>query len=188
MSKRVTKKKNISIISTSDSEDELEAKPKNVKRKLKEKTEEDKAPKPKKAKLNSKKVTTKYDIPTSSNNNLSTSWEIHELLSEQFSLDIARCRNIVRLFEGDNTIPFICRYRKEVVGEVLTPEKMRDIKTAYNHILELKSKIIKTINNLESRNLLNNELKCTLLCVRNLDELELVVCMNYISYFRQINI
>lgn len=54
---------------------------------------------------------------------------------------------------------------------------MRDLKTGYINILELQNKINKTIQSLEKRNLLNKELKSTLLCVRNMDELELVVCI-----------
>lgn len=35
-------------------------------------------------------------VPSKTAPLLSTTWEVHELLAEQFSLDVNRCRNIVR--------------------------------------------------------------------------------------------
>lgn len=53
---------------------------------------------------------------------LTASWTEPELLAQLQQLDYATAQNIVRLFEDDNTIPFICRYRKEVIGD-LSPDQ-----------------------------------------------------------------
>lgn len=45
-------------------------------------------------------------------------WTDVELLSELQNIDLRRSSNIIKLFEDDNTIPFICRYRKDMIGNI----------------------------------------------------------------------
>lgn len=48
-------------------------------------------------------------------------WTQPQLLSELQNIDFQTSLNIIQLFEKDNTIPFICRYRKELIGDI-TPD------------------------------------------------------------------
>lgn len=52
----------------------------------------------------------------------STSWTDEQLLSEIQNIDHRTSANIIKLLNNDNTIPFICRYRKELIGD-LTPDQ-----------------------------------------------------------------
>lgn len=52
----------------------------------------------------------------------SEEWNVVDLLGEFSELDQWRARNIVKLFDDENTIPFICRYRKEMIGD-MDPER-----------------------------------------------------------------
>lgn len=46
------------------------------------------------------------------------SWTADELLSQLQHIDRTTSANIIRLFDDDNTIPFICRYRRELIGKI----------------------------------------------------------------------
>lgn len=46
------------------------------------------------------------------------SWTAEQLLSNLQNIDLATSANIIRLFDEDNTIPFICRYRRELTGNI----------------------------------------------------------------------
>ena len=48
----------------------------------------------------------------------SKGWTDQQLLSDLQRLDPHTSSNIIRLFEDDNTIPFICRYRRELIGDI----------------------------------------------------------------------
>lgn len=47
-----------------------------------------------------------------------TSWNEAEVLTETFNTSVNTMKNIVQLLHEDNTIPFICRYRKELTGNI----------------------------------------------------------------------
>lgn len=46
------------------------------------------------------------------------SWTAEQLLSNLQNIDLTTSANIIRLFDEDNTIPFICRYRRELTGNI----------------------------------------------------------------------
>lgn len=45
-------------------------------------------------------------------------WTDEQLLSQLQYLDVDTSSNIVRLFDEGNTIPFMCRYRRELIGNL----------------------------------------------------------------------
>lgn len=49
-------------------------------------------------------------------------WTDEQLLSELQHIDQGTSANIIRLFNDDNTIPFMCRYRRELIGD-LSPDQ-----------------------------------------------------------------
>jgi transcriptional accessory protein Tex/SPT6 len=87
------------------------------------------------------------------------------------NLDLPRARNIVKLFKEDNTVPFICRYRKELIGE-MTPDELRDVKISYNQILQVHTKAEVVMKNLDKDQKLTDDLKHDLLCAKTIDEIE----------------
>lgn len=51
-----------------------------------------------------------------------SSWTDEQLLADIQRIDYTTSVNIIRLFNNDNTIPFICRYRRELIGD-LSPDQ-----------------------------------------------------------------
>ena len=41
-----------------------------------------------------------------------------QVLSERTDIELWVCANIIRLFNDDNTIPFIIRYRRELINNL----------------------------------------------------------------------
>lgn len=100
-------------------------------------------------------------------------WNIFELLSETAHIDCNTSRNIVDLFENENTIPFICRYRRDLIGHNITPERLRDIKTTYTEIVTLRKKAETIITTIEKENaVVPREVKDEIMCAKTKEELE----------------
>lgn len=60
--------------------------------------------------------------PTTEQSSRSQPWNEAELLSGSYNISKNIMENIVELFQKDNTIPFMCRYRKDLIGNIL-PDK-----------------------------------------------------------------
>lgn len=65
-------------------------------------------------------ATDAHHVEAKSTNCTSTgsSWTAEQLLSNLQNLDRTTSANIIRLFDDENTIPFICRYRRELTGNM----------------------------------------------------------------------
>lgn len=50
-----------------------------------------------------------------------------QVLSERTNIELWVCANIIRLFNDDNTIPFIIRYRKELINN-LDADSLREVR------------------------------------------------------------
>lgn len=55
--------------------------------------------------------------------NIKPAWSAVQLLSDLQHIDRETSANITQLFEEDNTIPFICRYRRELIGN-MSPDQL----------------------------------------------------------------
>lgn len=51
-----------------------------------------------------------------------STWKNEELLSQLKNIDYETSSNIVRLFDQGDTIPFLCRYRRELIGNFTADE------------------------------------------------------------------
>ncbi|XP_046803831.1 uncharacterized protein YdcI [Lucilia cuprina] len=98
-------------------------------------------------------------------------WTIDELLAETTNIEPRAARNIVQLFENENTIPFICRYRRDLVDHI-EPEKLRDIKNSYTEIVNLRKKAETIVTQLEKENVIDEEIRTEMLCAKTSEELE----------------
>ena len=77
-------------------------------------------------------------------------WTDAQYVSEVANINYKVAENLIRLFNEDNTIPFIARYRKNITG-CMEPEQLRSIKETYDKAKMIKhraSTIIKTIDKL----------------------------------------
>ncbi|RZC39162.1 S1 RNA-binding domain-containing protein 1, partial [Asbolus verrucosus] len=100
-------------------------------------------------------------------------WSEHELLAEQQNLTLNVAKNIVKLFEDGNTVPFIARYRRDVTNN-MSPETLREVKETYEEIIVLKNKINTVVKNLEKTEVLTEQLKHNITSSRSIEELEYV--------------
>lgn len=65
-----------------------------------------------------KPKTSKTLSKASSDIRFTEQWTPQQLLADIQNLDERTSANIIRLFDEDNTIPFICRYRRELTGDI----------------------------------------------------------------------
>ncbi|EDV54119.2 uncharacterized protein LOC6555134 [Drosophila erecta] len=98
-------------------------------------------------------------------------WNIHELLAETENIQPQAAQNIVQLFENENTIPFICRYRRDLVDH-MAPDRLRDIRNTYIEIVDLRKKAEHIVGQLERENSINAEIREELMCAKTNEELE----------------
>ncbi|XP_032596019.1 S1 RNA-binding domain-containing protein 1 isoform X2 [Drosophila grimshawi] len=114
---------------------------------------------------------------TSSTTNRSSFWErrkvwnVYELLAETEHIQPTAARNIVQLFENENTIPFICRYRRDLVDHI-TPDRLRDIRNTYTDIVDLRKRAENIVTQLERDSVLNTDIREELMCAKTAEELE----------------
>lgn len=127
----------------------------------------------------------------------SGSWTAEELLSNLQHIDRATSANIIRLFDEDNTIPFICRYRRELTGNMDADRwedwnesvhvgtrtiiavsfifSLRDIKVSYNHIKNIQSRTETILKDLAKKNILTDQIRQEIVAAKSLDELDHLV-------------
>lgn len=67
-------------------------------------------------------------------------WLDYELLAEKEEISIDLARTITKLFDDDNTIPFLCRYRRHIIQDT-PPEKLRDIQATLHSVRDLQYKV-----------------------------------------------
>ncbi|CAG9767210.1 unnamed protein product [Ceutorhynchus assimilis] len=184
--KQKKKKSNKKILSfelfTSDEDDAFKTAPKAAKkRKLANHNE---ATEPKKSKPKQAKATKKKEAPEevehleTSNNSLNVSiensspmWDESMLLAEKSFIDEDVAKNLIKLWEEGNTIPFIARYRKNVIKD-MTPEDLRTVKENYSEICVLKKKMITVAKAVTSLGKLDNKLQGNIFTARTVEELD----------------
>lgn len=113
-------------------------------------------------------------------------WSIHELLAETEHIEPQAAKNIVQLFENDNTIPFICRYRKDLINHII-PEKLRDIKSTYTEIVDLRKKATAIVEQLQENNVITEDMGTEMLCAKTKEELEFLVSINSTNFIDETN-
>lgn len=96
-------------------------------------------------------------------------WADYELVASRENISIDRAKTIVHLLKEDNTVPFLCRYRRNLIGWDTTPEKLQSIKSAYKEVAEIKTKAQNVIKTLEKKGQLSKEIKEELLKAKSLD-------------------
>ncbi|KAK4875071.1 hypothetical protein RN001_011493 [Aquatica leii] len=144
---------------------ELPVKKKSVKRKHEQSDSDDEKPQ--------KLVKTLASSSNNSKTNCKPFWEDYELITGIECINDVVAKRIIKLFDDDNTIPFIARYRKDVTGG-LTPNQLHNIKEEYDTVKKLKIKIKTAITAIEKLGKMSPSLKNIILGVRSVEELEYI--------------
>ncbi|CAL8300330.1 unnamed protein product [Merluccius merluccius] len=104
-------------------------------------------------------------------NELNMNWDLIELVSTLTCVERWVCVNIVKLLHEENTVPFMVRYRKDMINH-MDADAVRDVQLVYDEICHLSKKTQSVIQTLRKDGLLNAELENNLRNCRSLDELD----------------
>lgn len=100
-------------------------------------------------------------------------WKEADLLAQTEGLDDWVAKNLVKLFEEDNTIPFIARYRKEMTRN-MEPEQLRHAKETFEEIKHVQHKAASMIKTIEKLKKLTPTIRRSIVCAKSLSELDLI--------------
>ncbi|MFT7805995.1 S1 RNA-binding domain-containing protein 1 isoform X2 [Arapaima gigas] len=98
-------------------------------------------------------------------------WDVIEVLSERLQLDRWVCTNLVQLFQEENTIPFIVRYRKELINH-MDADDVREVQLALEELCAVSKKCHSICQTLKKEGVLNADLEEALKNCRTTNELE----------------
>lgn len=60
-------------------------------------------------------------------------WDPARVIAERLNVEEWVAHNVVNMFDQENTLPFIARYRKEKTGN-MDVEKLREIQNSYSQL------------------------------------------------------
>ncbi|XP_060610383.2 S1 RNA-binding domain-containing protein 1 [Anolis sagrei] len=98
-------------------------------------------------------------------------WDIVKVLSQRTGIEEWVCANIIRLFNDDNTIPFIARYRKELINN-LEADALREVQQVLEELHSVAKKVHGSIQKLKKEGKLSGSLLTALLNCRTSEELD----------------
>ncbi|XP_029414492.1 S1 RNA-binding domain-containing protein 1 isoform X2 [Nannospalax galili] len=98
-------------------------------------------------------------------------WDIVQVLSERTNIEFWVCANIIRLFNDDNTIPFIIRYRKELINN-LDADSLREVRQTLEELRALAKKVHSAIQKIKKEGKMSECLLKALLNCKTFEELE----------------
>uniref|UniRef100_A0A803TRY5 S1 RNA-binding domain-containing protein 1 n=1 Tax=Anolis carolinensis TaxID=28377 RepID=A0A803TRY5_ANOCA len=98
-------------------------------------------------------------------------WDIVKVLSQRTGIEEWVCANIIRLFNDDNTIPFIARYRKELINN-LEADALREVQQVLEELHSVAKKVHGAIQKLKKEGKLSGNLLTALLNCRTSEELD----------------
>uniref|UniRef100_A0A7N8XBZ7 S1 RNA binding domain 1 n=1 Tax=Mastacembelus armatus TaxID=205130 RepID=A0A7N8XBZ7_9TELE len=102
-------------------------------------------------------------------NELNMTWDMMELLSTLTCVERWVCVNIITLLREENTVPFIVRYRKEMINH-MDADAIRDVQLVFEDSLAKKTQSV--IQTLKKDGVLTAELEQNLRSCRSADELD----------------
>ncbi|XP_068083252.1 S1 RNA-binding domain-containing protein 1 isoform X2 [Anabrus simplex] len=112
-----------------------------------------------------------FDLLPTGGKELDVDWDAAEVVAEIQQIEVHIARNITRLLDEDNTIPFIARYRKELTNN-MEPEKIRHVKETYEMLKLVKQKAASIEKYIAKQDALTPVIEKALRCARTLSELE----------------
>ncbi|KAL7639440.1 UNVERIFIED_CONTAM: hypothetical protein RMT77_009941 [Armadillidium vulgare] len=71
-------------------------------------------------------------------------WDPSKVIAERQGVEEWQAKNVINMFDQENTLPFIARYRKEKTGN-MEVEKLREIQNSYSQLKQVQEKVSKII-------------------------------------------
>uniref|UniRef100_A0A8C6DET7 S1 RNA-binding domain-containing protein 1 n=1 Tax=Moschus moschiferus TaxID=68415 RepID=A0A8C6DET7_MOSMO len=113
----------------------------------------------------------RFPANTSHIEEVEMNWDIVQVLSERTDIELWVCANIIRLFNDDNTIPFIVRYRKELINN-LDADSLREVQQTLEELWAVEKKAYSTIQKIKKEGKMSECLLKALLNCKTFEELE----------------
>ncbi|CAH0406400.1 unnamed protein product [Chilo suppressalis] len=113
------------------------------------------------------------DSSDNKNDNIFILWDEAEMLSNTGKIPQKLAENFIKLVNEGCTLPFIARYRKAAVDNLM-PDKLQDLYDNYQNVSQLKKKVKAVLETLKKTKKLTPEIEKSILNARNLSELDLV--------------
>uniref|UniRef100_A0A8C3AZM2 S1 RNA binding domain 1 n=1 Tax=Cyclopterus lumpus TaxID=8103 RepID=A0A8C3AZM2_CYCLU len=101
-------------------------------------------------------------------NELNMNWDLTEVL---MGLLQWVCVNVIGLLREENTVPFMVRYRKELINH-MDADAVRDVQLIYEELCSLAKKTQSVVQTLKKDGILTAELEQNLKSCRSADELD----------------
>ncbi|KAJ8722577.1 hypothetical protein PYW07_003757 [Mythimna separata] len=149
------------------------------KKSVKKSESTEKIPKSKETKVSKSKVTK----PPAENNdevdlfdnheNIPNVWNEAEMLAQVERIPLQLAKNLIGLLTEGCTLPFIARYRKTAVDNLM-PDRLQELHESYENITQLKKKVKSVIETLKKSKKLTPDIEKGILNARNLSELDLI--------------
>lgn len=100
-----------------------------------------------------------------------TEWTVIDYIQEINDVDKRIVENVVKLFEEDNTIPFIARYRRGITGS-MTPDELRALKDSYEQANVIKHRAATIIKSIDKLGKWSPEIHSAVTSAKSLSDLE----------------
>ncbi|XP_029639002.1 S1 RNA-binding domain-containing protein 1-like isoform X1 [Octopus sinensis] len=107
------------------------------------------------------------------NFSMNVTWDVVEVIAEQHQVPLNISRNVVRLLDDENTIPFIARYRKEQTN-AMEPDKLRSILETLTEMRSVEKKIQSVHNSIDKLGKMSKFLEKSLLSAKTMHEVEIL--------------
>ncbi|XP_006572266.1 S1 RNA-binding domain-containing protein 1 isoform X2 [Apis mellifera] len=98
-------------------------------------------------------------------------WTDIDYISEMNNVEKHIAENIVKLFNNDNTIPFIARYRKDMTGG-MEPDKLRALKESFDHAKMIKQRAHTILKAIDKLGQWSPDIHFAIISAKCLDDLE----------------
>ncbi|XP_037394204.1 S1 RNA-binding domain-containing protein 1 [Pygocentrus nattereri] len=102
---------------------------------------------------------------------LQMTWDLIKVLAEKSGVKEWVCSNIVNLLRDENTIPFIVRYRKELINH-MDADAVRDVQLVLEELCSVAKKSQSITQTLKKEGVLTSELEQALQNCRSADDLD----------------
>uniref|UniRef100_A0A669DVT5 S1 RNA binding domain 1 n=1 Tax=Oreochromis niloticus TaxID=8128 RepID=A0A669DVT5_ORENI len=104
-------------------------------------------------------------------NELNMNWDLIEVLSHLTCVERWVCANIIMLLREENTVPFMVRYRKDMINH-MDADAVRDVQMVYEELCSLAKRTQSVVQTLKKDGVLTAELEQNLRSCRSADELD----------------
>ena len=98
-------------------------------------------------------------------------WTIEDYVSETNNVEKPIVENITKLFDNDNTIPFIARYRRNMTGG-MDPDKLRALKESLDHAKVIKQRANTILRSIDKLGQWSPAVHSVIASAKSLDDLE----------------